>query len=166
MLQATLSALEKELKDYQVRVEFLQRFLDKIDESYKDKDTLEAFEAINKAYEYQKEIDFKKSLIKQREAQIKQAKEQVKLKEQAVKEFPDVLDKAKEAYNTMLDDLEEVKKQKKSKEQANFKKGLESQIDQVDTMLEGIEKRFYDNSDHKQLLHDFRQLHEIIKLVN
>jgi hypothetical protein len=166
MLQATLSALEKELNDYQVRVEFLQKYLDKIDESYGGKDTLEAFKAINEAYEYQKEIDFKKSLIIQREAQIKQAKEQAKLKEQAVQEFPDVLDKAKEAYNTMLDDLEEVNKQKKSKEQANFKKGLEGQIDQVDTMLEGIEKRFYDNSDHKQVLNDFRQLHEIIKLIN
>jgi len=163
---ATLSALEKELKDYQVRVEFLQNYLDKIEESYGNPTTLDAFKALNYAYEFQKEIDFKKSLIIQREAQIKQAKEQVKLKDQAVKELPNALDKAKEAYNTMLDDLEDVKKQKKSKEQVNFKKGLESQIDQVDTMLEGIEKRFYDNSDHKQVLNDFRQLHEIIKLVN
>jgi len=165
MLQATLSTLEKELKSYQVRVEFLQEYLDKINESYGGKKTLEAFEAINNSYEFQKEIDFKRSLIKQREIQIKQAKEQVKLKEHAVNEFPDALDKAKQAYNTMLDDLEDVKKQKKSKEQANFKKGLEGQIDQVDTMLEGIEKRFYDNPDNKQLLNDFRQLHEIIKLV-
>jgi len=63
MLQATLSTLEKELKSYQVRVEFLQEYLDKINESYGGKKTLEAFEAINNSYEFQKEIDFKRFLI-------------------------------------------------------------------------------------------------------
>jgi len=162
---ATLSSLEKELTDYQERVDFLNNYVTFL-RTNEYKEEHERYEAHDLAYTLSKEIDFKKSLIIQREAQIKQAKEQVKLKEQAVKEFPDALDKAKEAYNTMLDDLEDVKKQKKSKDQVNFKKGLESQIDQVDTMLEGIEKRFTDNTDHKQVLNDFRQLHEIIKLVN
>jgi len=161
---ATLSALEKELTDYQERVDFLNNYVTFL-RTNEYKEEYERYEAHDLAYTLSKEIDFKKSLIIQREAQIKQAKEQVKLKDQAVKEFPDALDKAKEAYNTMFDDLEEVKKQKKSKDQVNFKKGLESQIDQVDTMLEGIEKRFTDKPDHKQLLNDFRQLHEIIKLV-
>lgn len=166
MLQATLSALEKELKSYQVRVDFLQRYLDKIDESYKDKDTLEAFEAINNAYEYQKEIDFKKSLIKQREVQIKQAKEQEELKVKCIEEFPDVMNKAYEAHSQMAKDIKVLKSAKRNKEENDFLKGLLSQEEQTGVMLDHIKLRFNKDNNHKQLINDFRQLHEIIKLVS
>lgn len=166
MLQATLSTLQKELNDYQERVKFLTKYVNFIfTNEYATE--LDEFEAKDKAYELQKELDFKKSLITQREAQIKQAEEQVKLKEKAVEEFPDLIIKANAALNDMIRDLDKFENiKKRSKDQNDFMIGLKGQIDQCNTIIGGANKRFEDNPENNQLLNDFRQLHEIIKLVN
>jgi len=155
---ATIEVLEKEKVEYQERVDFLKNYIIYLENE-------DNYESKDKAYKLSKELNFKESLIIQREQQIKQAKEQEELKKKCIEEFPSVLDKAKEAYNTMLDDLEKVKKAKKTKEIVEFKKNLEAQIDKTDVLIEGIEARFDKDNDHNSVINDFRQLHEIIKFV-
>ena len=164
MLLATLSTLKKEKEEYTQRVAFLDKFIEKINNNEYSNE-LDELEWLNTAYKLEKERDFKKSLIEQREIQIKQAEEQLELKKQAVEETPGLIEDAKESYNTMLDDLDKLKKGKRTKEVNEFIKKLEAQVDQTDTILDNIEVRFNENPEHKHLLNDFRQLHEIVKLT-
>ena len=118
---------------------------------------------VDKAYRLQNELDFKKSLIGQRESQIKQVKEQDELKKKAVIEMPKLIDKSKEVYDSMLDDLDKLKKSKKTKEIREAIKMIELQVDEVSDLIEGIEER-YRCRNYDQILNDFRQINNILKL--
>ena len=100
MLLATLSTLKKEKEEYTKRVAFLDKFIEKINNNEYSNE-LDELEWLNTAYKLEKERDFKKSLIEQREIQIKQAEEQLELKKQAVEETPGLIEDAKESYNTV-----------------------------------------------------------------
>ena len=116
---ATIQVLEEELKNYKKRVSFLEQYI-----TYLNSDSLDVdgnvittkFEDIDKAYRLENELLFKKSLIKQRESQIKQITEQEELKVKAAEQMPELIEKSKEVYNGMLDDLDKLKKAKKTKE--------------------------------------------------
>ena len=165
MLLATLQTLEKELKDYTKRVEFLDSFIEKINNNTYESE-LDEFEWLNTSYKLEKERDFKNNLIKQREIQIKQAKEQEELKKSCIKEFPEVLENAKSAMMTIVGDLEGLaKKKKRTKEENDTLKALKHEIDQNTTIINGCIARFENNNEHSHIINDFRQLHEIIKLA-
>lgn len=163
MLLATVQVLQKEKEEYEERVEFLASYVQLLrTNTYEDE--FERLEALDKAYRLEKELGFKKQLIAQRSEQIDQVIERQELKIKAVQETPELIEKAKKVYDSMIDDLEDLNKQKKTKELMKFKKNLETNIDQVEVMIDHIEKRFEENPEHKGLLNDFRQLHEIIKI--
>ena len=160
---ATKTKLEEELKSYKSRVAFLEKYTNFIfTNDYASE--IDGLEAHDKAYRLQSELTFKKTLIKQREGQIKQIEEQHELKIKAVEEMPLLIEKSKSTYDLMLDDLEKLKKAKKTKEIREAIKMVELQVDEVSDLIDGIELRFNENSEHKQLLNDFRQLHNILKL--
>ena len=163
---ATIQKLQEELSNYKERVNFLKQYITHLTEhkinanGYKVYNSLDD---VDKAYRLQNELDFKKSLIGQRELQIKQVKEQDELKKKAVIEMPKLIDKSKEVYDSMLDDLDKLKKSKKTKEIREAIKMIELQVDEVSDLIEGIEER-YRCRNYDQILNDFRQINNILKL--
>jgi hypothetical protein len=63
----------------------------------------------------------------------------------------------------MLDDLHKLKRSKKTKEIKEAIKMVEMQIDEVSDLIDGIQKRFVDKN-YSQVLNDFRQINNILKL--
>ena len=160
---ATIQALEQEKENYEKRVEFLDKYVNYLrTNEYLEEE--EQFNALDKAYRLQNELTFKKSLIKQRESQLKQINEQEELKKKCVEELPVKLEDAKVSYDKMLDDLEKLEKTpKKTKDLKEAIKAISLQADQVSELIDGIEERF-NSKDHDHITNDFRQLVEIIKL--
>jgi chromosome segregation ATPase len=167
MSLATKEVLAKELKRYQERVEFLDKWIELIKTNEYETD-LDRFESENRIYSLQGERDFKQSLIEQRESQINQINQQEELKKKVVEEFDSKLDEALKKRNQIAEDLEKVKKivvpkdQKKNK--ASEVKNMENLLDQVDTIYNGIEDRYNADNNHESLVNDFRQLQEIINI--
>ena len=161
---ATIQKLEEELKNYNKRVTFLNDFIHYLRVNEYENEELR-FSALDKAYRLQNELDFKKSLISQRESQIKQINEQEELKKKAVKEMPDLLEKSKEVHDEMLDDLYKLKSSKKTKEIKEAIKMVEMQVDEVSEIIDGIQDR-YKAKNFQQVLNDFRQINNIIKIKN
>ena len=159
---ATIQKLEEELENYNSRVSFLEGYIHFLRVNEYDGEELR-FSALDKAYRLQNELDFKKSLIEQRKAQIKQITEQEELKEKAKTEMPELLEKSKEVHDMMLDDLYRLKGSKKTKEIKEAIKMVEMQIDEVSDLIDGIQKRFNDKN-YTQVLNDFRQINNILKL--
>ena len=163
---ATIQKLQEELSNYKERVNFLKQYITHLTEhkinANGDK-VYNSLDDVDKAYRLQNELDFKKSLIGQRESQIKQVKEQDELKKKAVIEMPKLIDKSKEVYDSMLDDLDKLKKSKKTKEIREAIKMIELQVDEVSDLIEGIEER-YRCRNYDQILNDFRQINNILKL--
>ena len=163
---ATIQVLEEELKNYKKRVSFLEQYI-----TYLNSDSLDVdgnvintkFEDIDKAYRLENELSFKKSLIKQRESQIKQISEQEELKVKAAEQMPELIEKSKEVYNCMLDDLDKLKKAKKTKEIKDAIKMVEMQVDEVSDLIDGIEARL-NEAKGDSILNDFRQINNILKL--
>jgi len=163
---ATIQVLEEELKNYKKRVSFLEQYI-----TYLNSDSLDVdgnvittkFEDIDKAYRLENELSFKKSLIKQRESQIKQITEQEELKVKAAEQMPELIEKSKEVYNRMLDDLDKLKKAKKTKEIKDAIKMVEMQVDEVSDLIDGIEARL-NEAKGDSILNDFRQINNILKL--
>lgn len=160
---ATIDVLKTEKENYLERVKFLEKFINHLrTNEYLEEE--EHFNALDKAYRLQNELDFKKQLITQREGQIKQIEEQEELKAKCIEELPSKLEEAKVSYDKMLDDLEKLEKtQKKTKEIKEAIKVIGLQADQISEMIDGIEERF-NNKDFKHVINDFRQLGEIIRL--
>lgn len=159
---ATIDVLKTEKENYIQRVEFLEGYINFLNEKYSN--NKEFWEYQDKAYRLQNELDFKKQLINQRESQIKQIEEQEALKAKCIEELPANLESAKVSYDKMLDDLEKLEKtQKKTKEIKEAIKVIGLQADQVSELIDGIEERF-NNKDFKHVINDFRQLGEIIRL--
>ena len=160
---ATIDVLKTEKENYTQRVEFLTKFINYLQTNeYLEEE--ERFNALDKAYRLQNELDFKKQLINQRESQIKQIEEQEALKAKCIEELPANLEAAKVSYDKMLDDLEKLEKTtKKTKEIKEAIKVIGLQADQVSEIIDGIEERF-NNKDFKHVINDFRQLGEIIRL--
>ena len=160
---ATIDVLKTEKENYSQRVQFLSKFINYLQTNeYKEEE--ERFNALDKAYRLQNELDFKNQLIIQREAQIKQIEEQEALKEKCIEEMPDKLEEAKSSYNKMLDDLEKLEKTpKKTKQIKEAIKVIGLQADQISEIIDGIEERF-NNLDFEHVINDFRQLGEIIRL--
>lgn len=160
---ATIQVLKTEKTNYEERVKFLEKFINYLrTNEYLEEE--EQFNALDKAYRLQNELDFKKQLIDQREGQIKQIEEQEALKAKCIEELPSKLEEAKVSYDKMLDDLEKLEKTpKKTKEIKEAIKMISLQVDQINEMIDGIESRF-NKEDFKHILNDSRQLHEIIKL--
>jgi chromosome segregation ATPase len=160
---ATIQALEQEKENYEKRVEFLDKYVNYLrTNEYLEEE--EQFNALDKAYRLQNELTFKKSLIKQRESQLKQINEQEELKKKCIEELPVKLEDAKVSYDKMLDDLEKLEKTpKKTKDLKEAIKAISLQADQVSELIDGIEERF-NSKDHEHITNDFRQLVEIIKL--
>ena len=77
--------------------------------------------------------------------------------------MPELIEKSKEVYDAMLDDLDKLKAAKKTKEIKEAIKMVEMQADEVSDIIDGIEERF-NSEDHKAILNDFRQIHNILKL--
>ena len=161
---ATIQKLEEELKNYNERVTFLNDFIHYLRVNEYENEELR-FSALDKAYRLQNELDFKKSLISQRESQIKQINEQEELKKKAVKEMPELLEKSKEVHDEMLDDLYKLKSSKKTKEIKEAIKMVEMQVDEVSEIIDGIQER-YKAKNFQQILNDFRQINNIIKIKN
>ena len=155
---ATVEVLEKEKLEYQDRVDFLKKYIEYLE----NQDT---FEDQDKAYRLSKELNFKESLIIQREQQIKQANDQEELKKKCIEEMPDLIYKAWLVVQNMVVDIDSLKTKKRNKKENEFFKALKDQKEQVDTILRGIDARFNANPDYPELINDFRQVHEIIKLV-
>ena len=147
---ATIQKLEEELKNYNERVTFLNDFIHYLRVNEYENEELR-FSALDKAYRLQNELDFKKSLISQRESQIKQEE----LKKKAVKEMPELLEKSKEVHDEMLDDLYKLKSSKKTKEIKEAIKMVEMQVDEVSEIIDGIQER-YKAKNFQQVLNDFR----------
>ena len=163
---ATIQKLEEELENYKSRIVFLKEYIEHLTKHTVDangKKVYNSLDDVDKAYRLQNELDFKKSLIEQRKAQIKQITEQEELKEKAKKEMPELLEKSKEVHDMMLDDLYRLKGSKKTKEIKEAIKMVEMQIDEVSDLIDGIQKRFNDKN-YTQLLNDFRQINNILKL--
>lgn len=159
---ATKTKLQEELDSYKNRVDFLKKFTNFIfTNEYASE--LEEFESHDKGYRLQNELAFKMTLIKQREAQLKQIDDKEALEVKAAKEMPKLIEDSKEVYDSMLTDLETLKKSKKTKEIREAIKIVELQIDEVSDLIDGIESRFEAN-DKLSLLNDFRQIHNILKL--
>jgi len=163
---ATIQVLETELENYKKRVNFLRQYIEHLTKHTTNMlgDVIyESLDDVDKAYRLQNELDFKNVLIKQRESQIKQVQEQEQLKQKAIAEMPELIDKSKVVYDAMLDDLDKLKKAKKTKEIKEAIKMVEMQSDEVSDIIDGIEDRF-NNDDHKNILNDFRQINNILKL--
>ena len=165
-MNATLKVLEEELENYKVRVNFLKQYIDHLTQYTTNANgdrVYESLESVDKAYRLENELGFKKALIKQREEQIQQIKEQDELKLKAIEEMPELIEKSKEVYDAMLDDLDKLKAAKKTKEIKEAIKMVEMQVDEVSDIIDGIEERF-NSEDRKAILNDFRQIHNILKL--
>ena len=163
---ATIQKLEEELENYKKRVNFLKQYIEHLTKhTVNSKGDLiyNSLDDVDKAYRLQNELDFKKSLISQREAQIKQVKEQEQLKTKAIAEMPELIEKSKEVHDTMLDDLYKLKASKKTKEIRDAIKMIEIQIDEVSDLIDGVVERF-EAKNYKQILNDFRQINNILKL--
>jgi len=63
----------------------------------------------------------------------------------------------------MLDDLLKLKKSKKTKEIREAIKMVEMQVDEVSELIDGVQKR-YVSRNYGQILNDFRQINNILKL--
>jgi len=159
---ATIQVLEEEKVKFTERAEFLKSYIEKLRTNEYDSEE-ERFEALDKAYRLSSELDFKERVIEQRVKQIEFIQKEEELKEKAIKELPEKVEQAKEVYNSMLDDLDGLKKMKKSKEVHDAIKMVEGQADQTDGIIESVVKRM-ELGDTKQLLADFRVIDEIIKL--
>ena len=156
---ATIQKLEEELKNYKKRVNFLKQYIEHLTQytvNSEGDNVYKSLDDVDKAYRLQNELDFKKSLIEQRKAQIKQISEQEELKDKAIKEMPDLLEKSKEVHDMMLDDLLKLKSSKKM---------VEIQVDEVSDLIDGIQER-YSAKNFQQILNDFRQINNILKLKN
>jgi len=165
---ATLEVLKKELVKFKDRKEFLDKWIGLLETNEYETD-YERFEALDMAYKLKNERDTKEVLIQQREGQIKQIEQQEELKEKASTEFPDLLEKAQDVYEQIFLDLEALKAHKPLNKEAkqqklNAIKDLNNTYEVVGIMLEGIEKRYNDDPKHKELLADFRQLGDIVKI--
>ena len=163
---ATIQVLETELENYKKRVNFLRQYIQHLTQHTTNMNgdvVYESLDDVDKAYRLQNELDFKNVLIKQRESQIKQVQEQEQLKQKAIEEMPELIDKSKVVYDAMLDDLDKLKKAKKTKEIKEAIKMVEMQSDEVSDIIDGIEDRF-NNDDYKNVLNDFRQINNILKL--
>ena len=165
---ATLEVLKKELVKFKDRKEFLDKWIGLL-ETNEYETEYERFEALYMAYKLKNERDTKEVLIEQREGQIKQIEQQEELKQKASNEFPDLLEKAKEVHSQMFVDLEALKAHKPlSKDEKQHKlnaiNDLKNTIEVVKLMLEGIEERYESDKLHKELLADFRQLGDIVKI--
>tara|TARA_R110002012_G_scaffold152094_1_gene312020 strand:- start:2242 stop:2745 length:504 start_codon:yes stop_codon:yes gene_type:complete len=163
---ATIQVLETELDNYKKRVNFLRQYIQHLTQHTTNMNgdvVYESLDDVDKAYRLQNELDFKNVLIKQRESQIKQVQEQEQLKQKAIEEMPELIDKSKVVYDAMLDDLDKLKKAKKTKEIKEAVKMVEMQSDEVSDIIDGIEDRF-NNDDYKNVLNDFRQINNILKL--
>jgi chromosome segregation ATPase len=165
---ATIQKLEEELENYKKRINFLRQYIEHLTQytvNSKGDRVYKSLDDVDKAYRLQNELDFKNSLIEQRKAQIKQINEQEELKEKAIKELPGLIEKSKEVHDMMLDDLYRLKASKKTKEIKEAIKMVEMQIDEVSDLIDGIQKRFNDKN-YSQILNDFRQINNILKLKN
>ena len=165
---ATIQKLEEELENYKKRVNFLKQYIEHLTQytvNSKGDNVYNSLDDVDKAYRLQNELDFKKSLIEQRKAQIKQISEQEELKDKAIKEMPDLLEKSKEVHDMMLDDLYKLKSSKKTKEIKEAIKMVEMQVDEVSDLIDGIQER-YQSKNFQQILNDFRQINNILKLKN
>jgi chromosome segregation ATPase len=163
---ATIQKLEEELENYKGRIKFLKEYIEHLTKHTVDaqgKKVYNSLDDVDKAYRLQNELDFKNSLIEQRKAQIKQINEQEQLKEKAIQELPELIEKSKEVHDMMLDDLHKLKRSKKTKEIKEAIKMVEMQIDEVSDLIDGIQKRFVDKN-YSQVLNDFRQINNILKL--
>jgi len=163
---ATIQVLETELENYKKRVNFLRQYIEHLTKHTTNMNgdvVYDSLDDVDKAYRLQNELDFKNVLIKQRESQIKQVKEQEQLKEKAIEEMPDLIQKSKEVHDAMLDDLYKLKSAKKTKEIREAIKMIDMQIDEVSEIIDGISIR-YSNVDYKNILNDFRQINNILKL--
>jgi len=165
---ATIQKLEEELENYKKRVNFLKQYIEHLTQytvNSKGDNVYNSLDDVDKAYRLQNELDFKNSLIEQRKAQIKQISEQEELKDKAIKEMPDLLEKSKEVHDMMLDDLYKLKSSKKTKEIKEAIKMVEIQVDEVSDLIDGIQER-YESKNFQQILNDFRQINNILKLKN
>ena len=165
---ATIQKLEEELENYKKRVNFLKQYIEHLTQytvNSKGDNVYNSLDDVDKAYRLQNELDFKNSLIEQRKAQIKQISEQEELKDKAIKEMPDLLEKSKEVHDMMLDDLYKLKSSKKTKEIKEAIKMVEIQVDEVSDLIDGIQER-YQSKNFQQILNDFRQINNILKLKN
>ena len=165
---ATIQKLEEELENYKKRVNFLKQYIEHLTQytvNSKGDNVYNSLDDVDKAYRLQNELDFKNSLIEQRKAQIKQISEQEELKDKAIKEMPDLLEKSKEVHDMMLDDLYKLKSSKKTKEIKEAIKMVEIQVDEVSDLIDGIQER-YKSKNFQQILNDFRQINNILKLKN
>ena len=165
---ATIQKLEEELENYKKRVNFLKQYIEHLTQytvNSKGDNVYKSLDDVDKAYRLQNELDFKNSLIEQRKAQIKQISEQEELKDKAIKEMPDLLEKSKEVHDMMLDDLYKLKSSKKTKEIKEAIKMVEMQVDEVSDLIDGIQER-YQSKNFQQILNDFRQINNILKLKN
>jgi len=163
---ATIQVLETELENYKKRVNFLRQYIQHLTKHTTNMNgdvVYDSLDDVDKAYRLQNELDFKNVLIKQRESQIKQVQEQEQLKEKAIEEMPDLIQKSKEVHDAMLDDLYKLKSAKKTKEIREAIKMIDMQIDEVSEIIDGISIR-YSNVDYKNILNDFRQINNILKL--
>ena len=163
---ATIQVLETELENYKKRVNFLKQYIEHLTEHTTNMNgdvVYKSLEDVDKAYRLQNELDFKKVLITQRTNQIKQVNEQDELKKKAIQEMPDLIQKSKEVHDAMLDDLYKLKSAKKTKEIREAIKMVDMQIDEVSEIIDGIVSR-YSTGDHKNILNDFRQINNILKL--
>ena len=163
---ATIQVLETELENYKKRVNFLKQYIEHLTQHTTNMNgdvVYNSLEDVDKAYRLQNELDFKKVLITQRENQIKQVNEQTELKKKAIQEMPDLIEKSKEVHDAMLDDLYKLKSAKKTKEIREAIKMVDMQIDEVSEIIDGISSR-YNDLDHKNILNDFRQINNILKL--
>lgn len=163
---ATIQVLETELENYKKRVNFLKQYIEHLTQHTTNMNgdvVYNSLEDVDKAYRLQNELDFKKVLITQRTNQIKQVNEQDELKKKAIQEMPDLIQKSKEVHDAMLDDLYKLKSAKKTKEIREAIKMVDMQIDEVSEIIDGISSR-YNDLDHKNILNDFRQINNILKL--
>jgi len=163
---ATIQKLEEELENYKKRVNFLRQYIEHLTKhsvNSKGDIVYNSLDDVDKAYRLQNELDFKKSLISQREAQIKQVNDQEQLKTKAIAEMPKLIEKSKEVHDMMLDDLYKLKASKKTKEIKEAIKMVEMQIDEVSELIDGIQERFIAKK-YDQILNDFRQINNILKL--
>ena len=163
---ATIQVLETELENYKKRVNFLKQYIEHLTQHTTNMNgdvVYNSLEDVDKAYRLQNELDFKKVLITQRTNQIKQVNEQEELKKKAIQEMPDLIQKSKEVHDAMLDDLYKLKSANKTKEIREAIKMVDMQIDEVSEIIDGISSR-YSTEDHKNILNDFRQINNILKL--
>lgn len=163
---ATIQKLQQELENYKNRVNFLRQYIEHLTQytvNSKGDKVYKSLADVDKAYRLQNELDFKNSLIEQRKAQIKQIEDQEKLKEKAIAEMPKLIEKSKLVIITMLDDLQKLKKSKKTKEIREAIKMIDMQIDEVSEIFDGICHR-HENENYTQVLNDFRQINNILKL--